>query len=497
MDDNKEKDLIIQEGSEESTAEPAAQLDTSVPEAEYEPVAADAPVDADFTEEAEPESPAQTVSLYEPIGGEPPKKEKRAKREKKEKKPLTWRRMTLPIIGIAVASFLAGIFFTVFVIAPFVSAAEFLEEGGVPSIIQPDFDEFTKEEAGTEKEKDAYTQHPDKLPKIGGKAPVITDTMNPVPEIVEELSDGVVMVTASITRSYEDGSEQSEGVSVGSGFVISEDGYIVTNNHVIDHGNSYLVTFADGTEYSAKLVGTDTETDIAVIKIEPTHKLKLMPIGDSDKVRTGEISIAIGNARGSGETLAGTVTVGYISAAERELMFNGSRQVFIQTDTAVNSGNSGGPLLNNKGEVIGVVTLKSLISSITQEGEVVNSEGLGFAIPINRAMEKVQQIILSGDIKKPGIGITYIEVTEEEAELNDIPRGFMIFEFINESPCEEAGMKLDDIIVKADGINIYEIESIADYISERGIGGTIRFTVYRDGEYLEFDVVIKDLNAIR
>ncbi|MBR4079145.1 MAG: trypsin-like peptidase domain-containing protein, partial [Christensenellaceae bacterium] len=335
------------------------------------------------------------------------------------------------------------------------------------------------------------------LPHIGGNAPTITDYVNPVPDIAEQLSDGVVLITTEVTTQFRDGKEQTDTISGGTGFVISEEGFIVTNNHVIEGGSSFMVTLPNKSEYSAKLVGTDTETDLAVLKIEPKETLTVLPIGNSDKVRVGEMVIAIGNASGAGETLTGSVTVGYVSAVNREISFNGTQQAFIQTDAALNSGNSGGPLVNSKGEVVGVCTLKSLISSYTEYGESINSEGLGFAIPINKAMEKVQRIILSGSIKKPGIGLNYYQLNEEYCKEHNVPMGLLIDSFMPDSPSERAGLKVGDIIVKADGTPIEKIESISAYIGEKGIGGKVVFTVYRDGEYLDYSIDIEDVNAMR
>lgn len=477
-----------------------ANEEAPVMDAEYESAAAK---DANF----EPiKAPA---AFYEPVGQqEAPKK----KRRNKEKKPLTWTRVAPALIGTTVGGFVIGVIISVFVVFPLMNFKHDFEFSGsfIPFEEFEDFNDFEdffkyvqpdsedkNEDKGTQKEAESYTDHPDQLPDIGGNAPIITDYVNPVPDIAEQLSDGIVLITTEITTQFRDGKEQTDAISGGTGFVVSEDGYIVTNNHVIEGGSSFTVTFPDNTEYLAKLVGTDTETDLAVLKIEPKGKLTVLPIGDSDKVRTGEMAIAIGNASGAGETLTGSVTVGYVSAANREISFNGTQQEFIQTDAALNSGNSGGPLVNSKGEVIGVCTLKSLISSYTEYGESVNSEGLGFAIPINKAMEKVQQIILSGSITKPGIGLYYNQLNEEYCAEYNVPMGMLVDSFMPKSPSERAGIRKGDIIVKADGKPIEEIENISEYIGKKGIGGKIEFTVYREGKYLDFTVNIEDVNAMR
>jgi len=459
--------------------------------------------------EYEPVSDAMDAVTYEPADTEHAQHHKHSE---KRKKPLSWKRVIPAMIGIGVGGFVLGVLISVFLIFPAINIADSIDFSYSSERFE-DFDDFfdnftdpfrdkednekPNSDSGTKKEAESFDEHPAELPSIGGNAPIITDHLNPVPDIAEQLSDGVVLITTELTMQYVDGAEETNQVSGGTGFVISEDGYIVTNNHVIEGGSSFIVTLPNGSEYSAVLVGTDTETDLAVLKISAKEKLTVLPIGDSDHVRTGEMVIAIGNASGAGATLTGSVTVGYVSAVNREISFNGTQQEFIQTDAALNSGNSGGPLVNTKGEVIGVATLKSLISSYTEYGESINSEGIGFAIPINRAMEKVQQIILSGNIKKPGIGLNYYAISKEQSEKEKIPMGLLIASFMSDSPSEEAGLMVGDIIVKADGISIEKIESISEYIGAKGIGSTIDFTVYREGKYLDFTVEIRDVNAMR
>ena len=232
-------------------------------------------------------------------------------------------------------------------------------------------------------------EYPSELPSIGGKLPVISDTLNPVPDIVEQLEAGVVNITTQQVTLDDNKNPSVKDISGGSGFVISEDGYIVTNNHVIAGGSQFIVKDSDGIEYDAGFVGCNSELDIAVLKIETKKKLTCMPIGSSGRLRLGEMAIAIGNPYGAGANLSGTVTVGYVSAINRQLVFNGTTQNFIQTDAALNMGNSGGPLLNSKGEVIGVNTLKSVVASHLPDGTAINSEGIGFAIPIDDVMNSV------------------------------------------------------------------------------------------------------------
>ncbi len=221
-----------------------------------------------------------------------------------------------------------------------------------------------------------------------------------------------------------------------------------------------------------------------------------MKIADSSKVIVGERAIAIGNPAGAGAYLTGTVTVGYVSAVERELLFNDTYQRFIQTDVALNPGNSGGPLLNDKGELIGIVTLKSLVSSVAEDGTIIDTEGIGFAIPINSAMETAGKIILSGDIERPGLGVMVQEITEEMAKENDLHAGVLIQSFIEGSLAESAGLQVNDIICGFDGREIKTMDELSAELGNRYVGDKITLKVWRAGEYLEFDIVLSDLNTL-
>ena len=320
---------------------------------------------------------------------------------------------------------------------------------------------------------------------IGGTAPTITDQVNPIPEIAETALKSVVGVTTMQTQGG-----QLQASSRGTGFVISSSGYIVTNYHVIQGGEQFVVTDHDGNEYAGTLVGGDQNLDIAVLKIDA--ELPAVAIGDSDTTRVGEQVIAIGDPSGAGQNLTGTVTVGYVSAVNRELMFNNIRQKFIQTDAAVNPGNSGGPLFNTKGEVIGVVTLKSLVSSANSG---VSTEGIGFAIPINNAIDAAQQIISSGSVQRPGIGIRYSEVTQATAEANNLVPGNMIATFMNGSTAQQAGLQVGDIIIRCEGQDVTEV-SMADLVNAKKVGESIEVTVWRDGQELDFTIIIGDVNQM-
>lgn len=387
----------------------------------------------------------------------------------------------LAAVAIVIAAVLVGVLLATYVLFPALNGGAEQQVLPSPSINQP-----------------VQQEQPQAAPNLGGTTPNIGKTDNPVPDIAEALKDAVVGVLAR-NVTYVSGQEpQIQDVSRGTGFIISQDGYIITNNHVVTVGNSYVVTMQDGTEFNASYVGADSSLDVAVLKLEEMgdYSLTVVPLGDSSTTRVGELVVAIGNPKGAGENLVGTVTVGYISAVEREILFNGSYQKFLQTDAAINPGNSGGPLVNSEGEVIGIVTLKSLVSTIDSYGNSVNTEGIGFAIPINSAINAVEQIIQYGDVKKPGIGIWFSEVTEADAALWNAPQGAMVQAFMNNSTAEAAGLQVNDIITSCDGQTIDSLNALATIIQSKEIGDAVRMHVWRNGTEFDIDVEIGDMNSM-
>ncbi len=324
--------------------------------------------------------------------------------------------------------------------------------------------------------------------EIGGSAPVITDYSNPIPEIAESALQSVVGVTALQQQGG-----QLLASSRGTGFVISSSGYIMTNYHVISGGAQFIVTDHDGTEYEATFVGGDESLDVAVLKIDAN--LPALALGNSDDTRVGELVVAIGDPAGAGQNLTGTVTVGYVSAVNRELMFNNMRQKFIQMDAAVNPGNSGGPLFNSRGEVIGVVTLKSLVSSVDSNGTAIDTEGIGFAIPINSAIDAAEQIIATGSVQRPGIGIRYTEISEQLAEANNIVPGNLIVSFMSGGTAQQAGLQVGDIIIRCEGQDVTEV-NMSDLVAEKQVGDTLSVTVWRNGQEMDFIITIGDVNQM-
>ena len=330
------------------------------------------------------------------------------------------------------------------------------------------------------------------MPNFGGIAPEITNPYNPVIEIAAHNMEKVVSVQADIYKE-ENGTEVLEGRIRGTGFIVSSDGYIITNYHVVEASNHITVRFTDESEYVAEYIGGDATIDIALLKINAAN-LPVVALGNSAEVPVGEFAIAIGNPSGMGDELVNTLTVGYVSAVNREIRFNGYKQSFLQIDTAINPGNSGGPVFNSKGEVIGIVTLKALVSSYDEYGSAVDSEGVGFAIPINTALDALAEIFEHGAIRRPGIGIMYSFYDEEAAELYETTSGMHIGEITPGGPSDKAGLMVGDIIIRCDGMDIVTGEELVNLVKTKGIGSSIELVVIRDGVEMTFIVEILDLN---
>lgn len=274
----------------------------------------------------------------------------------------------------------------------------------------------------------------------------------------------------------------------GSGIILSEDGYILTNNHVVssaDTSNYYQVSEAskitvtlynDSTKYEAKVIGTDSQTDLAVIKIDKSG-LTAAQLGDSDSVTVGEFAMAIGNPLG----MQSSVTSGIISAVDRDITSeDGNTYNLIQTDAAINSGNSGGALVNGSGQVIGINTLKL-------DGTGV--EGMGFAIPINSAKPIFEQLISNGKVSRPYIGLSGRDLDEQTAKANDLVEGVYVVSVEPFSGAEKAGIQPGDVIVQIDGKDIKTMDELNEVKNTHQIGDEVSLKVNRDGK--EIDVKVK------
>lgn len=270
-------------------------------------------------------------------------------------------------------------------------------------------------------------------------------------------------------------------LGTGSGVIVSKDGYIVTNYHVIENATKLNITLSTGDKYEAKVVGFDVESDIALVKIDGVD-LPHASFGDSSKVMVGDRAIAIGNPLGT--ELMGTVTQGIISAVNRNVRVDNRTMTLIQTDAAINSGNSGGALINAYGEVIGINSVKMAASGV---------EGLGFAIPANTVVSIVDDLKEHGYVRgRLTIGISGTNITEKMASYYDLPIGFFIQEVYKGSGAHAAGLLPGDIIVKCDGKLVKTIDDINNAKKAHKVGEKIEFRVYREGKNINVSVVLQE-----
>ncbi len=283
--------------------------------------------------------------------------------------------------------------------------------------------------------------------------------------------------------------QSTTATATGSGIIISDDGYILTNNHIVATSSSesyYEVSeatkltvtlFNDETEYEAKIIGTDEQTDLAVIKIEKTG-LSKAEFADSDSIKVGEFAMAVGNPLG----MESSITCGVISAVNREVTdSDGKKYNLIQTDAAINSGNSGGALVNSEGKVVGINTLKLSGTGI---------EGMGFAIPINSTTDITSQLIQYSKVKRPYVGISGIDLDEKTAEQYKLVVGIYVKSVDDFSAGEKAGIKIGDVIIEADGKKISTMDELNEIKNTHKIGDEMKIKVNRNGEEKELTITL-------
>ena len=291
--------------------------------------------------------------------------------------------------------------------------------------------------------------------------------------------NSTVGITTSVTTNF--WGYQSTSAASGSGFIISDDGYILTNFHVIEDSDSISVSMYNGDSYEATLIGYDESNDIAVLKID-AEGLAPVILGDSDNLNVGDSVVAIGNPLGE---LTFTLTSGAISAKDREVTLSGNVTMnLLQTDCAINSGNSGGALFNLYGEVIGVTNAKYSTSSSSS----ASIDNIGFAIPINSIMNIVESIIENGYISKPYIGISVLDVSAETQQYG-IPAGAAVQAVTENGPAAQAGLQKGDVITAVDGKAMTSKELVS-YIGNASVGQELVFSIYRQGEDLELTVYV-------
>ena len=292
--------------------------------------------------------------------------------------------------------------------------------------------------------------------------------------------NSTVGITTSVTTNF--WGYQTTSAASGSGFILTADGYILTNYHVVEDSDSITVSMYDGASYDAELVGYDSGNDVAVLKIDAENLVPVV-LGNSDNVNVGDYVIAIGNPLGE---LTFSLTSGAISAKDREItMSTGSTMRLLQTDCAINSGNSGGALFNLYGEVIGITNAKYSGSSSSQ----ASIDNIGFAIPINKARAIAESIIQKGYVSKPYVGLSVVTVSQEMQNYG-LPQGAAVKTVAKDSPAESAGLKINDIITHINGIKITKSTELVSYVADSAPEDTLKFTVYRSGSTLELTVTV-------
>ena len=291
--------------------------------------------------------------------------------------------------------------------------------------------------------------------------------------------DATVGITTSVTTNF--WGYQTTSAASGSGFILTADGYILTNFHVVENSNAITVSLYDGTSYDAQLIGYDESNDIAVLKVG-AQGLRPVILGDSDKMFVGDSVVAIGNPLGE---LTFSLTAGTVSALDRQVtMSTGVTMNLIQTDCAINSGNSGGALFNLYGEVVGITNAKYSSSS-----SGASIDNIGFAIPINDVRQIVESIIEKGYFAKPYLGVSVADVSAESQSFG-LPQGAAVKAVSQDSPAEAAGLQPQDIITHIEGAAITGSNDLVHRISELSPGDTVKLTVYRRGQTLEISVTI-------
>ncbi|MBQ7131302.1 MAG: trypsin-like peptidase domain-containing protein [Oscillospiraceae bacterium] len=309
-----------------------------------------------------------------------------------------------------------------------------------------------------------------------------------IPEVVEKVMPSVVGISTTVEYEYNYGfqSGTTTAVSTGTGVIMSEDGYVITNAHVVDSGIDFTVILLEtNEEYSAELIAADAQADLAVLKIDADN-LTPAEFGDSSELVVGETAIAIGNPLGF--ELSGSVTCGIISALNREITVDDRTMTLIQTDAAINSGNSGGPLVNCYGQVIGINSIK-MSASYTE----TSIEGLGFAIPSNEMKIIIDDLLNHGYVTgRPQLGINCVDVTESVSSMYNLPMGAYVRSFSENSAAEAAGVMAGDVIVAANGTEISSTDELNQIKNEFSAGDTLTLTVVRNGQEIEIDVVLRE-----
>ncbi len=330
---------------------------------------------------------------------------------------------------------------------------------------------------------EAVTQATNKLslqPSTSNTTVSSVNTPDALAGVIETASQGVVSIQALVQSGGNYFGQGGQSTSSGSGVIIRSDGVIVTNQHVIDGASRIVVYLKNGQEYEAELIGEDAQSDLAVLKIDATD-LYAVPIGDSSSLQQGQTAIVIGNPLGE---LNGSATVGIISATDRTVQINGNTMNVLQTDAAVNPGNSGGALLNSQGQLIGIVNAKSVGTDV---------EGLGFAIPIHRASSIIEQLLTYGYVRdRATLGISMQQISSSRWGYE---AGVYIVQVNDGTAAADAGLQVGDRIVSIDGNTISTISDAEAFFSNCTVGQTIHMVVNRDGQEMSFDITLRNATA--
>ena len=325
--------------------------------------------------------------------------------------------------------------------------------------------------------------------------------VSPFTAVVERVRDGVVNISAEKVEDFDryhswlpfGDRRRVPSFSLGSGFVFDPEGQILTNNHVVSEATEIWVTLSDQSRYKARLVGSDKETDVAVLKIEANRRLTALDLGNSDSLRVGDWALAVGNPFPQ-ENLDRTVTVGVVSAKGRSnLQFGGDEtpayQDYIQTDAAINQGNSGGPLVDIHGQVVGI---NSAIAS-PSGGNV----GIGFAIPINLIKEVLPDLMREGKVTRGWLGVSLQDLSKDLATSYGLKanEGIILSEVLENGPAADAGLKQGDILLKFDGKKVTDVTQFRFWVASAGPGKAVPVEVFRNGKIMPFAVKLAERNA--
>lgn len=307
--------------------------------------------------------------------------------------------------------------------------------------------------------------------------------ISPVVAIAQKVTPSIVGVKTYGTYNYWGQQIPNQELGSGSGIIFREDGYIVTNYHVIENATKVSITLSDGNVYDAQIIGSDSSSDLAVLKIDKTG-LPAAQFGNSDELQVGELVVAIGNPLG----YENTVTDGIVSGLNRQLTNYTDTMTLIQTNASINSGNSGGALVNSNGEVVGINSAKLVVS---------NAEGMGFALSINEVKPILEELINKGHVSRPYLGVSInsqYQIDQETAERFEIPMGIQIIEVVKDGPAEKAGLRAGDVIYKVDDTLIQSFDDLSDIIDHSKVGDKLRILANRNGEKITANVVLTEGN---